>query len=803
MSGTHSSQGELTRRSFIKASGAAAGALGLAGAAGMTTATDWLTPTEAHAEPEEHIAYTYHQSHCGGHCSFKCTVREGRLCLLEPNDAWEDERYATCCLKGLSEIQHVYSAERIQTPLKRVGERGAGEFEAISWDEAYDILKTELTKIWDTYGKQAVLVRTASEASMPLLASILSAQTSKFGGIDMGIGNGLDPAFGGYGYATAYSDSRDWADSRFMLNVGCNYLESSLVQSVCFFEAKEAGCKIVTVDPHFSTTAQKSDEWVPINPGTDAALYLGMTTYILDNQLYDESFMKAHTSFPYLVSDDGSLLDLDPNGEAATNPKSKEPRAYAVWDTSSNSVKRFNDESVDPALEGSFEIEGKTYRTVFDHLRDNQKDYTLEWAAEKTGIPAEKIASLAEQYATSGASTLSMGFGGNDKMTNADIVGHAAAVLVALTGNAGKPGASVGIWAGGASGYKATLGAWKGLPAECVSSKSSIAAYAMRYEKNETHALISLGDTFQQSYANLKATEDWINSLDFICVMDIYHMTSVDYADLVLPICTKFECDEEIGGIKAAYGHILMREKVLDPLFESKPDYRVQYEIADLFGYGEFLPESAEEYARAQLENSQDKTISGITIETLKSHQGVQPQMGIEKTRMSYPDYQFGTKTKRIELYYEGLREYAQQLPSYEDPSEVYEGNPLREKYPLQFSQIRAKYHIHSQFFDAAWIRQHFDPYVELNTIEMERRALKTGDTVEVFNDRGNLVCKVRANEAVRPGVCRVHEGAWSKFVDEGNFQQLTNDESIERGKALIQGPVIPFNDSLVEVKKA
>ena len=803
MSEAKGSQSKLTRRGFLKASGAAAGALGLAGAVGMTGASDWLAPAEAHADPEERVAYTFHQSHCGGHCSFKCTVRDERLCLLEPNDAWEDERYATCCLKGLSEVQHVYSSERIQTPLKRVGERGAGEFEAITWDEAYEIFKEEISGIWDKYGKQAVLVRTSSEASMPLLASILGAQTSKFGGIDMGIGNGLDPAFGGYGYATGYSDSRDWADSRFMLNVGCNYVESSLVQSQCFFEAKEAGCEIVTVDPHFSTTAQKSNEWVPINPGTDGALYLGMTSYILDEELFDADFMKKHTSFPFLVSEeDGSLLNLDPEGEAANDPTSKKPKAFAVWDEDSESVKAF-DAAEAPRLEGSFDIEGVTYKTVFSQLLENQKAYSVEWASDKTGIPAEKIEYLAKRYATSGASTLSMGFGGNDKMTNADIVGHAAAVLVALTGNAGRPGATVGIWSGGASGYAAALGSWKGLPKECVSTKSSIAAYSMRYEENDTHALISLGDTFQQSYANLNVTEKWINSLDFVCVMDIYHMTSVDYADLVLPVCTKFECDEEIGGIRASYGHILMREKVLDPLFESKPDYRIQYEIADLFGYGSYLPESAADYAKAQLENSADKTIAGITLETLKANHGVQAQLGIEKTRYSYPDCAFGTKTKRIEVYYEGLVGFGQQLPVYEDPSEVYEGNSLKEKYPLQFSQIRTKYHIHSQFFDASWIRQYLDTFVELNPVDMDNRELSEGDKVEVYNDRGSLVCSVRSNESVRPGVCRVYEGAWSKFVDGGNFQELTNDEAIERGSALMQGPVIPFNDTLVEVKKA
>ena len=139
MSGTRSPRSGLTRRGFLKATGAAAGALGLAGAAGMTTADSWLAPAQAHAEPEERVGYTFHYRHCQCNCHLKCTVRDGRMVLVEPNE-WPDKRNETICLKGISEIQHTYSKERLQVPLKRVGERGAGEFVEITWDEALDTI---------------------------------------------------------------------------------------------------------------------------------------------------------------------------------------------------------------------------------------------------------------------------------------------------------------------------------------------------------------------------------------------------------------------------------------------------------------------------------------------------------------------------------------------------------------------------------------------------------------------------------------------------------------------------------------
>lgn len=119
----------FTRRSFLKGVGGAA-ALSAAGVAGMTSAQAWLAPAQADAAQvaEEYTACTFHQAHCGGMCPLKCTVRDGRMVLVQPNDASTDDRYKTICLKGISEVQHIYSDKRVQAPLKRVGDRGSNEF---------------------------------------------------------------------------------------------------------------------------------------------------------------------------------------------------------------------------------------------------------------------------------------------------------------------------------------------------------------------------------------------------------------------------------------------------------------------------------------------------------------------------------------------------------------------------------------------------------------------------------------------------------------------------------------------------
>lgn len=127
----------------------------------------------------------------------------------------------------------------------------------------------------------------------------------------------------------------------------------------------------------------------------------------------------------------------------------------------------------------------------------------------------------------------------------------------------------------------------------------------------------------------------------------------------------------------------------------------------------------------------------------------------------------------------------------------------LQDKIIDPLFEAKTDFRIHSQFADAAWIQQFYEPYIELNPHDFIGRGIESDDTVEVFNDRGSFKCHVKANQAVRPGSARMYEGATADYLEEGNLQSVTNDTMIERGYELVTGPVIPFSDTLVEVKKA
>lgn len=801
----------ISRRSFVKTAGFAAGITGLVGAAGMTSVQEWFAPVTASAEDEEYIAYTFHQYHCGGMCPLKCTVRGGRLVLVEPNRC-TDDRYETICLKGISEVQHIYGSGRAQVPLRRIGERGENKFEQISWDEALDEIVNAIKEIQQQHGKNSVLVTLADEAGAytgNMLQAILGAQGRGKTGIDVGYGNGFDPAIGlGGGYATSSAEARDWVDSKLVLTVGSNFCESSLPNARAFFEAKEAGARMVTVDPHFSTTACKSDEWVPIEPGTDPALFLGMVSHILNQKLYDEAFMKAHTAFPFLVDIETGKLVRDHEPQMVTGKDGKEvpedgiADPYFVIDETTGEVVAYQSTN-SAALSGTTIYEGREVCTVFDLLVDKQKPYTTEWASQVTTIPAHKIEELAEQYA-SGPSALALGWGGGDKMSNADVAGHACAIMVALTGNIGRPGAAAGVFVGGAfgSGYAAKFGAWK-LPEQYVAAKQEMASYDMRTKQNSVRAVISFGDDLAQHYGNMGKSEEWYRSLDLVVMLDPYYTESCKWADYVLPLTTRFENDADYGDVRTGYNNIVMQNKVIDPLFEAKTDFWVQREICKRLGCADILPSSPEEFVNRKLSDSEDPYVSRLTPETINNFNGVYPCEGIEEPKRNFVDYKFLTSSKRMDVYYENMLPYGQELPAWVPCSEATNDNPLREKYPLQLANVRTRFHIHNQFNDSVWMQELYTSTVDMNPIDMKARGLSTGDAVTIRNDRGSVKVRIHGNEAIRPGSARLYEGATSDFTLEGNMQSLTNDATEARGYDQLAGPVTPFSDTLVEVQQA
>ena len=784
----------ISRRSFIKAGVAGSVTLGLSG---PVVSRKWFQPATAANQYQEIEAFTYHTTNCGGRCAFKCTVRDGKLVMIQPNN-WTDKRFSTVCLKGLSELERVYSPDRLQTPLKRVGERGEGKFVPISWDEALTTVADKLKELKAQHGGESILmsVSTGIEYTYPNLNKLLGTQWVCEAGIDIGFANGLDECIGGKTYGYVQNETTDWVNSATIIFLGCNILETSLTDSKFFFAAKEAGAKIISIDPNYSTTVSKSDQWISIKPGADGALLLGMISIILDNNWYQPDYLVKNSSAPFLIREDNKqLLRLNDDGDdVESNP-------HLIWDENSNSAKPFNASDVKPALEGVFTVNGMKVKTVFTSLKENQKQYTLSWTAEKTEIEEDVLYQLTKDYATRGPAVLGWGYGGVDKWTNADVVGHAGAILGALTGNFGRVGGAVGTALFHGTSWDATLNSWV-LPPEFQGAPLEMTTADMREKENSVRAVINIGNTLQQHFANLSKTVKWINELDFVVTIDPFHNTSVNYSDIVLPACTPFESEYDIMNMQINRSHVLLSQKVIEPLHESKSDFQIEKELLAKFGLDKYLPKTPEELQRTRLD-SDDPALKGITVDTLKDNNFIMRLNVPDEPYRGFMDQKYNTPTTKLEIYHEQMVEYEQALPNYDAPSEVYDGNPLMDKYPLQFNQAHTKYRVHSQFTNAEWINQLDDgPRLDMSPADAKDRGLENGDTVEIFNDRGSFKAKCKLTEAMRPGQVRLYEGWWTKHMIGGNLQNVTNDTFNERQYKLRYGPVIPYNDTLVEVKK-
>lgn len=808
MSGATSPHAGMTRRNFLKTAGVAAGALGLAGAASMTTTNNWLAPAEAHAEGEERVAHLCHQFHCLTGCNLKCTIRDERVSIIEPSDLAE-ESHQTICLRGIGEVDHIYAADRIQTPLKRVGERGEGKFEAISWDEAIQTIADAIKSAQDQYGEGSVFIRKSTEASIDFdfFGQLMKADSGGNWGLDRGQPNGTAAAFGAFSYCPNRS-IHEFSDAATIIELGHNPLESGIVWSRALMDAKEAGVYIVTVDPRFTGTASKSNEWLPVLPGTDAALIQGMIRAIIDEGWYDEEFIKNKTSLVYLV-DRETGKTYRSEDVMCPNPTvvgMQTVGAPYVWDEAEGKARLYNEEGIQPALEGVWTIDGKEYTTEWTLMKEWISEYSVDWAAETCGIAKETIIALADRYANNGPAIIDFGLGGPDKYTNADVLGHSTSILVAITGNYGRKGSGMGFFGGvGVDDPAATVNYWT-LPEGYGYTSCGTAMYDMPYNENPIHVALTFGDAFTLEAAAANDMLNWVKSLDFFAIIDIYHSSAVDYADIVLPACSKFESEENVKSLRASYGHVMLANNLIKPLFESKTDLQIERLLAAQWGLEDTLPETYEELARFMLDGVEelDPRMAGITYDALLQQGGC---MALPETG---PDYRpdgtadnLPTPTGKVELYYEYLTDWGHQFPVYTDANEAYAANPIKEQYPLYFMQGKSRYRIHAYYTACEWFQENFGPYVNISPEDAEARGIQTGDTVRVFNDRGEFKCGVHVNRSLQPGVLFMAETTYTRYYDEGFLQNVTNSHREDRQYDMYFGPQIPYNDVLVQIEKA
>lgn len=752
----------ISRRGFLKGT-AALGGLSIAGL-GSSIWFKQATATAAPAVNEKKVRSVC-SPNCWQTCSHLVTVRDGKVVKTEMGSFPQgDEDYNRVCLRGLSHVQRIYHPDRITRPLKRVGERGSGKWEPISWDEALNTIAQKFKDTQAQYGKESVALYGGSGnygilnggfGAILRFAGVL--QGTVYGGsIDEAMLHGFSTVVGGPAFGATSNEPADWKNCKVVILWGSSMSESQ-VQSTRFInDAIENGCKLIVVDPRFSTMASKADLWLSLKPGSDPALALSMQQVIISEKLYDQDFLIKRTVAPFLVREDNKKFLKSAAGK------------YMVWDTVSGTAKAFDTPGVIPALEASQAIDGVNCNTAFILLKKLTEEYAPDKAAKICELPAEDIRKAARMFATikPGGIRGSMGI---DRYYNGDVIGQSIATLLALTGNFGKSGNIQNLFFGP---FEMTNLAWLFPAGTFYANKRLINIYD-DVAQGKTKVLYAMCSNFINQ---LTDRNRWIQKvlpkLDLVVVADLYYTPSVKYADIVLPVAHWYETEEIVMGGEMPF--FLYRDKAVEPQGEAKPDWEIWKGLAERLGFGQYFQGSPEEQSRAFIDDPVFKN-AGVTMDKLKKD-----GMARAFPRPFIP-YQNGFKTEsgRVEFYSEKALTYGQELPYHKWPIEAGPDSPEAKKYPLVFNTQHNRFRIHSTYCNVPWLLElNPEPRAHVNPKDAKARGVKDGDVIEIFNDRGHVLVKCLFSEAIRPGMINLEQGWWDEYYIKGHHQELTHAKS-------------------------
>jgi anaerobic dimethyl sulfoxide reductase subunit A len=722
----------------------------------------------------EKVVATFCASHCGGSCLLKAHVRDGVITRIETDGG--DEPQLRACLKGRSYRQRVYAPDRLKYPLKRIATRGEGKFERISWDEALDTVAEELKQVKRAYGPAAIL-HLSSGGDMAVLHDS-AARTGRLlclmGGYSRpwGIFSCEGLAFSElttYGPGFSKSSRDDLLNSRLIILWGWNPANTVCDTNTSWYltRAREAGIKIISVDPRYTeSTAAFAHQWIPIRPGTDAALLVAMAYVIATENLQDQVFLDRYT------------LGFETFKEYVLGTEDGIPKTPA-------------------------------------------------WAENITGVPSATIRSLAEEYASSKPAALMVGFAPG-RTAYGEQFHRAASTLAAMTGNIGISGGSAASAVFGPGPFFST-GPSMEIPdnpveVEAPTPKGKLPTRdiypngpgALNIHKVTDAILkgksggypadfkllyVQSSDFLNQS-ANTNKIVQAFGKLEFIVVEEQFMTPTARFADVVLPVCTFLERRDLVIGfaVPDSYGY---RNKVIESQYESKTPLEITIELAARLGITDYSNKTEQEWLGQLIEGS-----------TIPDHDAFR-ENGVYKVPMPEPyvafsdqgrdpqNYPFATPSGKIEIYSQMIADMGiPDLPPIPKYIETWESrnDPLAAKYPLQLITTHSKRRAHSQFDNLPWLREVELQAVYVNSADAKARGIRDGDTVRVFNERGSMILPAKVTERIMPGVVDIPQGAWfnpdENGVDRGGSANVLTRDHPSPGGAF------PSNTALVQVMK-
>lgn len=777
---------KMSRRSFVKASAATTVAAGAIAANPWDSAMKMLTSknVEAASTNDEKIYQGVCSGNCGAGCPMNVHVRNGKVCSISPViTPYEDLN--RLCLRGYTHLQRIYDPNRIKYPMRRVGKRGEGKWERISWDDAISEITSKWKEYQSSYGKSSIAFSSGSgnyNGDIPYVSRLVKMMGATTVGACYD-DNLLATAPNGIGFdiCTIGNDMRDLPNAKHIFIWGSNPTESGVVFAHFLLKAQEQGTKLIVIDPNYTITASKADMFVPIRPGTDGLLAIAMMQIIVEEGLQDDEFMKQKTVAPFLVKEsNGMYLRLSDIGKAEPGSETD-----AILVMGENGQVGLPAEIASPVIKGSFEVHGHKVTTAYDLLLKRISEWSIEQISEYCDISKEMIYDLAHMY-VDGPSTIYTSYG-PDHYANGHTFYYNAFALAMVSGNIAKPGAG---FCGSNSSIFAALGADNSAivnPPEAVSGPHVKATKLLDVVNDKKYGdmdidLKSLYVYIHNPIANQTDRKAWLEifeKLEFIVVADVTMGDTTRYADIILPVPHFFEVD---SFSTTHLPYVRINEKAVDPAFEAKGDFEITNLLGAGMGMAEHFTMTREEYLTAVFDNDLARAF-GVSWERLKK----------DKFIYAHPEGPFvqgqngfNTATGRAQFYMENIQpntNYGQEwdvrkecLPYWEPPYEAWFENELFKKYPFIYTSERSKYMVHTQYSHVPWLKElQKEPVIFINNEDAKKKGIKDGDTVKVFNDRGYVVIKAVLSAGVRPGILMMDHGWQEDQFIEGHYQDLTS----------------------------
>jgi anaerobic dimethyl sulfoxide reductase subunit A len=682
---------------------------------------------------------------CGGGCPLLATVEHGRVTRITNNPLGGPTMSG--CVRGFQMPRVLYAPDRLKKPLLRTGPRGSGEFSEVEWPHALDLVAGKLAGIKAQYGNESILhlggsgsCRGALHNTHRLTARFLSlfgGYTGTYGSFSSGAADFATPFVLGTSPPGIDPGTLQFSELIVLWGANVTDIRMGCETEARIREARDRGVGVIVIDPRRSRTVSRlGTQWIPVLPGTDAALMLAVLYVWITEDLVDETFVEKYS------------VGFD------------ELQQYVLGHPTTGSSGRCTDDHPSTGSSGrcadGHPTTGSSGRCV---------PKTPQWAEKICGTPAETIVQFARQYGRIHPAALIPGLSIQRTIGGEEAARLTIALQVA-TGNLGVPGGSSGALS------------WRQLPRPRMGGigvpANPVGACVPQYRwpdailegrrggySSDVKAVYNVGGNYLVQGSDVHKNVRAFNALEFAVCHDYFLTPTALQCDVVLPATTFLERDDVVfpdGG-----NYLLFSNQAVPPLPEARNDYDIFCELADRLGFSPEFSEgrSDEEWLRSFVAGSEV-----LDYETFK-RTGI--YWGEDQLRVGLSDFvadpqahPLDTPSGRVEI---SPAAYAGTGYS---PIPEYRGLQPDDRYPLRLITPHPRTRTHSQCGNIPWFKEREQQALWIHPHDAAERQIADGQEVYVSSPQGRVRIAARVTGDIMPGVVSLLEGAWPAFDPDG-----------------------------------